>query len=236
MLLLPGGARILLPRRRAPSASQRPPTKRSAGEPLRVILNGLSKDAAHHLRINGFTMWRPNRTMRPAELKGCFGNETFSDGERARVKCYRLRTMYEGVAIMRHEGVDVSITGNSTNPPASSIPLQAPTKSGPLRTARNISPWLPAAAPAAPCIPTTWRRPGLLWHDRYHGPHALRCPVRRFLLRASSRRDDGPDRYGQQSHGGRLCCGCRCGGAGEQIICIVNNAVFANANKTSFKN
>ena len=71
---------------------------RARKEPLRVILNGLGKDAAQIIsRINGFTY-------------------KYSEGERAAVRCYGADDVREGVAIMHHEGVDVSITGNSTNP------------------------------------------------------------------------------------------------------------------------
>jgi hypothetical protein len=85
-------------------------------EPLRVILNGLGKDAAHVIaRINGFTSVETEYDYKTGELK--IVNETaFSDGERAKVRCYGADDVNEGVAIMIKEGVDVSITGNSTNP------------------------------------------------------------------------------------------------------------------------
>jgi hypothetical protein len=85
-------------------------------KPLRVILNGLGKDAAQIIsRINGFTY-----------VKTCFDYHTgtlaivsemlYSNGEKAKVRCYGADDVREGVAINHHEGVDVSITGNSTNP------------------------------------------------------------------------------------------------------------------------
>ena len=85
-------------------------------KPLRVILNGLGKDAAHIIsRVNGFT-----------HVKTCFDYDTgkvsienekaYSDGERAKVRCYGADDVREGVAILHLEQVDVSITGNSTNP------------------------------------------------------------------------------------------------------------------------
>ena len=85
-------------------------------DPLRVILNGLGKDAAYIIsRINGFTFVETEYDFYTGELK--IGSEkAFSDGERAKVKCYGANDVLEGVAIMKHEGVDVSITGNSTNP------------------------------------------------------------------------------------------------------------------------
>ncbi|MCQ2411073.1 MAG: GGGtGRT protein [Elusimicrobiaceae bacterium] len=85
-------------------------------EPLRVILNGLGKDAAYIIsRINGFTAVETEYNYKTGELK-IVSEKAFSDGDRAKVKCYGADDVNEGVAIMRHEGVDVSITGNSTNP------------------------------------------------------------------------------------------------------------------------
>ena len=85
-------------------------------EPLRVILNGLGKDAAQIIsRINGFTYVKTDYDFFTGELK-IVETKPFSDGERAAVKCYGANDVLEGVAIMKHEGVDVSITGNSTNP------------------------------------------------------------------------------------------------------------------------
>ena len=85
-------------------------------EPLRVILNGLGKDAAYIIsRINGFTSVETEYDYKTGELK-IVSEKAFSEGDRAKVKCYGADDVNEGVAIMRHEGVDVSITGNSTNP------------------------------------------------------------------------------------------------------------------------
>ncbi len=85
-------------------------------EPLRVILNGLGKDAAYIIsRINGFTSVETEYDYYTGELK--ITKETaFSNGDRAKVRCYGADDVSEGVAIMIKEGVDVSITGNSTNP------------------------------------------------------------------------------------------------------------------------
>ena len=82
-------------------------------EPLRVILNGLGKDAAYIIsRINGFTSVETEYNYKTGELK-ILSEKAFSDGDKAKVKCYGADDVNEGVAIMRHEGVDVSITGNS---------------------------------------------------------------------------------------------------------------------------
>ena len=85
-------------------------------EPLQVILNGLGKDASYIIsRINGFTYVETEYDQFTGELK-ILETKAFSNGERAKVRCYGADDVNEGVAIMRHEGVDVSITGNSTNP------------------------------------------------------------------------------------------------------------------------
>ena len=85
-------------------------------QPLRVILNGLGKDAAQIIsRINGFTYVQTQFDYYTGELK-IVREIRYSEGERADVRCYGADDVREGVAIMHHEGVDVSITGNSTNP------------------------------------------------------------------------------------------------------------------------
>ena len=84
--------------------------------PLRVILNGLGKDAAQIIsRINGFTYVKTQFDYYTSELK-IVEEIKYSDTERANVRCFGADDVREGVAIMHHEGVDVSITGNSTNP------------------------------------------------------------------------------------------------------------------------
>ncbi|MBO7435156.1 GGGtGRT protein [bacterium] len=85
-------------------------------EPLRVILNGLGKDAAFIIsRINGFTYVQTKFDYATGKL--AIVKETpYSQGERGKVRCYGADDVREGVAIMHHEKVDVSITGNSTNP------------------------------------------------------------------------------------------------------------------------
>ncbi|MDC7221139.1 MAG: GGGtGRT protein [Spirochaetales bacterium] len=85
-------------------------------EPLRVILNGLGKDAAYLIaRINGFTHVQTQFDYATGEVK-IVKETAFSDGERAKVRCYGADDVREGVAILHSEDVDVSITGNSTNP------------------------------------------------------------------------------------------------------------------------
>ena len=85
-------------------------------KPLRVILNGLGKDAAQIIaRINGFTYVETEYDYYTGELKEIF-RKAYSDGPRAKVNCYGANDVREGVAIMWKENVDVSITGNSTNP------------------------------------------------------------------------------------------------------------------------
>ncbi len=85
-------------------------------EDLRVILNGLGKDAAQIIsRINGFTYVQTQFDYFTGELK-IVKETAYSNGERAKVRCYGSDDVREGVAIMHAEGVDVSITGNSTNP------------------------------------------------------------------------------------------------------------------------
>ena len=85
-------------------------------EPLRVILNGLGKDAAYIIsRINGFTYVKTQFDYVNGSLDIVL-EKPFSDGERAKVRCFGADDVREGVAINHHEGVDVSITGNSTNP------------------------------------------------------------------------------------------------------------------------
>ena len=85
-------------------------------EPLRVILNGLGKDAAQVIsRINGFTYVQTDFDFFTGKVN-VVKEIAYSDGERSKVRCYGANDVREGVAIMHLEGVDVSITGNSTNP------------------------------------------------------------------------------------------------------------------------
>ena len=90
---------------------------KASKEPLRVILNGLGKDAAYIIsRINGFTYVETDYDFATGELK-VVREKPFSEGEKATgQRCYGANDVLEGVAIMKAEKVDVSITGNSTNP------------------------------------------------------------------------------------------------------------------------
>lgn len=89
---------------------------RARKRPLRVILNGLGKDAAQIIsRINGFTYVQTKFDYFTGKLE-VVKEIPYSEGERAAVKCYGVDDVREGVAVMHKEGVDISITGNSTNP------------------------------------------------------------------------------------------------------------------------
>ena len=113
-------------------------------EPLKVILNGLGKDAAQIIsRFNGFTYVKTDFDYYTGKLT-IVEEIPYSDGERAKVRCYGANDVREGVAIMHHEDVDVSITGNSTNPTR----LQHPVASGG-GTGRTLHPDNMAAGPAS---------------------------------------------------------------------------------------
>jgi len=89
---------------------------KSRKAPLRVILNGLGKDAAMIIsRINGFTYVETEYNFETDELK-IVREKAYSDGEKAKVRVYGANDVLEGVAVMKYEKADVSITGNSTNP------------------------------------------------------------------------------------------------------------------------
>ena len=140
-------------------------------KPLRVILNGLGKDAAYIIsRINGFTYVQTKYDYCTGELK--IVNETaFSNGEKAKVRCYGADDVSEGVAIMRHEKVDVSITGNSTNPTRFQHPVAGTYKKWAGEngkkyfsvasgggTGRTLHPDNVAAGPASYCMTDTMGR------------------------------------------------------------------------------
>ena len=106
-------------------------------EPLRVILNGLGKDAAQIIsRINGFTYVKTQFDYYTGELK-IVERIPYSKGERAAVNCYGCDDVREGVAVMRYEGVDVSITGNSTNPTRFQHPVAGTYKKECMETGRK---------------------------------------------------------------------------------------------------
>ncbi len=106
-------------------------------EPLQVILNGLGKDAAYIIsRINGFTYVETEYDFFADELK-VVRTKAYSDGDRAKVRCYGANDVLEGVKIMEHEGVDVSITGNSTNPTRFQHPVAGTYKKRCLETGKK---------------------------------------------------------------------------------------------------
>ena len=144
-------------------------------EPLRVILNGLGKDAAMIIsRINGFTYVKTQYDYYTGELK-IEKEKAYSSGDKAKVRCYGADDVREGVAIMHFENVDVSITGNSTNPTRFQHPVAGTYKKECIEkgkkyfsvasgggTGRTLHPDNMAAGPASygmtdtmgPCIPT----------------------------------------------------------------------------------
>ncbi len=139
--------------------------------PLRVILNGLGKDAAQIIsRINGFTYVQTQFDYATGELK-IVREIRYSEGERANVRCYGADDVREGVAIMHKEGVDVSITGNSTNPTRFQHPVAGTYKKECVQmgkkyfsvasgggTGRTLHPDNMAAGPASYGMPDTMGR------------------------------------------------------------------------------
>ncbi len=124
-------------------------------KPLRVILNGLGKDAAYLIaRINGFNYVQTQYDYNTGELN-VVNERRFSEGARGDINCYGADDVREGVAIMHRENVDISITGNSTNPTRFQHPVAVPTKKSAWNKARHISPWPQVVVPAEPCTQTT---------------------------------------------------------------------------------
>ena len=192
-------------------------------KPLRVILNGLGKDAAQIIsRINGFTHVETKMDYFTGEVK-VIKETPYSDGVRASVRCYGADDVVEGVAIMHLENVGVSITGNSTNPTRFQHPVAGTQErmrpSGQevlLRRFRRRH--RPYSSPRQ-----HGRRPRFLRYDRHPRSYAFRRPVRRFLLRSGTRRNDGSHRHGQQPHGRCHRCGrcfCRRSRESRQILIL----------------
>ena len=187
--------------------------------PLKVILNGLGKDAAYIIsRINGFTYVKTQYDYYTGELNEV-SRTAFSDGERSQVLCYGADDVNEGVAIMRKEKVDVSITGNSTNPTRFQHPVAGTYKKWAVENGKKI---LLCGKRRRYGQNSSSRqyggRPRFLRHDRHDGQNALGCAVCRLLLCARSRGDDGSDRDGQQPHGRSHCCVRGCRGRGHEEV------------------
>ena len=122
-------------------------------KPLRVILNGLGKDAAQVIaRINGFTFVETEMDYYTGEVKEVF-RKAYSDGPRAKVNCYGANDVTEGVAIMWKEGVDVSITGNSTNPTRFQHPVAGTYKKECVEKGKKYF-----SVASVPFIQTTWQQ------------------------------------------------------------------------------
>ena len=188
-------------------------------DPLRVILNGLGKDAAHIIsRINGFTHVITKFDYKTGELGDRQGNPLFKRRDRAKVKCYGADDVREGVAINHHEGVDVSITGNSTNPTRFQHPVAGTYKKEcQLKGQKVFLRGLRRRNGTNPSSRQHGGRSGLLRHDRHHGQNALGRPVCRLLLGARPRGDDGLYRHGKQPDGGGLRGRGRGRGTGHEI-------------------
>lgn len=172
--------------------------------PLRVILNGLGKDAAYIIsRVNGFTFVETDYNEFTAELNIVY-ERAFSTGERANVRCYGADDVSEGVAIMRHEGVDVSITGNSTNPTRFQHPVAGTYKKWCVENGKKLFFRGVGRRHRTYAAPGQYgRRSGIIRHDRHHGPDAFRRSVCRLILGSRPCGNDGTHRHGQQSHGRR---------------------------------
>ena len=146
-------------------------------KPLRVILNGLGKDAAQIIsRINGFTYVQTQFDYFTSELKVVKEVPYGNNPSRLKVKCYGADDVREGVAILWKENVDVSITGNSTNPTRFQHPV-----AGTYKKERTLAgkPYFSVAS----------------GYDRHHGSYALWRSVRRFFFCSCSRWDDGLPGY-----------------------------------------
>ena len=127
-------------------------------KPLRVILNGLGKDAAQIIaRINGFTYVETEYDYYTGELKEVF-RKAYSDGPRAKVNCYGANDVREGVAIIWKENVDVSSPETPATRLVSSIQLQVPTKKSVSKLVKNTSPLLPAVVQDVLFTRTTWQQ------------------------------------------------------------------------------
>ncbi len=179
-------------------------------KPLRVILNGLGKDAAKIIsRINGFTFVETEYDPYTNTVKE-IERISYSEGLRSKVNCYGANSVPEGVAIMWKENVDVSITGNSTNPTRFQHPVAGTYKKERTEADRVCGEGQEVLLRGIRRRHRTYSASGqhgsrscFLRLYGYPGPYAFRRTVRRFFLRSRSCGDDGPDWHGQQPHGRR---------------------------------
>ena len=127
-------------------------------KPLRVILNGLGKDAAQIIaRINGFTFVETEYDYYTGELKEVF-RKAYSEGPRAKVNCYGANDVREGVAIMWKEDVDVSITGNATNPTRFQHPVAGTYKKERIEAGKKYFSVASGVVQDVLCIRITWQQ------------------------------------------------------------------------------
>ena len=140
--------------------------------------------------------------------------KAYSKGEQRGVSCYGADDVREGVAIMHLEGVDVAITGNSTNPTRFQHPVVGIYKKECLLAGKNFSPSPPGRNRKNTSSGQHGCRTRFLRHDRHDGKDAFRRAVCRFIVRSRPCGNDGLDRHGQQPDGGRIGCGC-CGPGGS---------------------
>ena len=151
-------------------------------EPLRVILNGLGKDAAQVIsRINGFTYVKTEFDFFTGKVN-VVEEIPYSDGERSKVRCYGANDVREGVAIMWMEDVDVSITGNSTNPTRFQHPVAGTYKKERIEAGKK---YFSVRKNITSRQHGCWT--SFIWYDRYNGKNALRCTICRKLFSSSSR-------------------------------------------------
>ncbi len=144
-------------------------------KPLRVILNGLGKDAAQVIsRINGFTYVETEMDYYTGDVKEVF-RKAYSTGLRSKVNCYGANDVTEGVAIMHKEGVDVSITGNSTNPTRFQHPVAGTYKKECVEQGKKYFSVASGGGTGRTLHPDNMAggRSCFLWYDRYYGTYAF---------------------------------------------------------------
>ena len=157
-------------------------------EPLRVILNGLGKDAAQIIsRINGFTYVQTQFDYYTGNLE-IVKEIKYSSGDRSKVRCYGADDVREGVAIMHKEGVDVSITGNSTNPTRFQHPVAGTYKKECYEMGKKYFSVASGGGTGRTLHPDNMAAgTRFLRHDRHNGKDALRRAVRRLFLSTGAR-------------------------------------------------